>query len=327
MYSADPRHNFSSNPGVTQQVFARKEVIVSGGTFNSPQLLLLSGIGPKADLQSLDIPVVVDLPGVGTNLQDNPEMAVSATSSQNFTSIGPSCTITGDASDPCMAPWYAGEGQYTQGPLGAIFFKSTQAALNERDIMMFPLAGGSFEGYWPGQTVNTIPQAPLTNFDFSMAKIHPRQNHVGTLKLASSNPRDTPLINFRFFEDTDAEKDLEAFAEAVEWGRSVFASLEESNLGPFTESLPCDGNQSCDVKAYVKAQAWSHHATSTCSIGADDDPLAVLDSKFRVRGTIGLRVVDASAFPRPPGPYPVLPTFVLGMKGSAAVLEDKDIWQ
>jgi choline dehydrogenase len=212
-----------------------------------------------------------------------------------------------------------------QGPLGALMWKSAQAALNERDFFMFPLAAGSFQGYWPGQTVNVVPGPAQSNFDFSMVKIH-SQNHLGTVKLKSSNPRDTPDINFRFFEGPGADADLEAYAEAIDLGRKVFASLENSNLGPFTETLPCHGNKTCDVKAFVKAQAWSHHATSSCSIGSDHNPFAVLDSKFRVRGTKGLRVVDASAFPRTPGAFPVLPTFVLGMKGSAAVLADANSW-
>lgn len=175
------------------------------------------------------------------------------------------------------------------------------------------------------QTVNVVPSFPPSTFDFSMVKIH-SQNHLGTVKLNTSDPRDTPLINFRFFEGPGVDEDLEAYAEAVNFGRKVFASLKDSHLGPFTENLPCKGNTTCDVKAYIKAQAWSHHATSSCSIGGDKNPFAVLDSKFRVRGTKGLRVVDASAFPRTPGAFPVLPTFVLGMKGSATVLEDANNW-
>jgi len=202
-------------------------------------------------------------------------------------------------------------------------FKSSQAALNERDFMIFPLSAGTFNGYWPAETVNVVPGPAQSNFDFSLVKIHTQSR--GTVKLASNNPRDTPLINFQFFEGAGADADLQAYADAVQWGRGVFDSLN-STLGPWTETLPCQGNRSCDVKAFVKAQAWSHHATSSCAIGSDSNPLAVLDSKFRVRGTKGLRVVDASAFPRTPGAFPVLPTFVLGMKGSAAVLADANSW-
>ena len=84
MFSADPRFN-ASIKGTTMQAFARKEIIVSGGVFNSPQLLKLSGIGPKSELEHFDIPVVVDLPGVGSNLQDNTETGLNTKAAQNFT--------------------------------------------------------------------------------------------------------------------------------------------------------------------------------------------------------------------------------------------------
>jgi choline dehydrogenase len=81
MYKADPRYN-ASNPRIKKQAFARKEVIISGGAFSTPQLLKLSGVGPKSELTKLNISVVVDLPGVGTNLQDNLEVGTSATANK-----------------------------------------------------------------------------------------------------------------------------------------------------------------------------------------------------------------------------------------------------
>ncbi|KAF4630081.1 hypothetical protein G7Y89_g8062 [Cudoniella acicularis] len=326
MYGADPRYNASSQ-GVTKKAYARKEVIVSGGTFNSPQLLMLSGIGPKAQLESFDIPVIVDLPGVGSNLQDNTEFGVAATSTkENFTSLAPTCTY-GAPGDPCLAAWYQGEGPYTQGPLDALMYKTSAAALNERDLFMFGNPGGLYQGYWPGETVNVVPSAPPSTMDFSMVKMHP-QNRLGTLELTSNNPRDTPAINFRFFEGEGADADLQALAEGVALGRKIFDSMAAngSNLAPWDEILPCNATRACNVKDVINAQAWSHHATSSCSIGSDSDPLAVLDSSFRVRGTLGLRVVDASAFPRTPGGFPVIPTFMLGEKASDVILADTNNW-
>lgn len=204
--------------------------------------------------------------------------------------------------------------------------KTSKAAFNERDLFIFPLPGGYFRGYWPA-SVNLVPSDPPSTFDFSMVKMH-GNGRVGTVKLASKSPRDVPLINFHFFEGPGAGADLQAISEGIDVGRKVFADLtaEGSDLAPFTETSPCTGNESCDVKAHVRAQAWSHHATSSCSIGGDKDPMAVLDSKFRVRGTKGLRVVDASAFPRTPGGFPVLPTFMLGMKASDVILQDAGSW-
>ncbi len=157
-----------------------------------------------------------------------------------------------------------------------------------------------------------------STFDFSMVKFNP-QGKRGSLTLTSNNPRDVPDINFRFFEE-GGDIDIAALADAVEFGRKVFDSIN-GTMAPFTEVLPCTGGKrDCDVKKTIRAQTWSHHATSSAAIGADHDPLAVLVSKFRVRGVDGLRVVDAAAFPKTPGAFPVIPTFMLGMKGADVLL-------
>ncbi len=133
LYSADPRYN-ASNTGITKRAFARKEVIISGGAFNTPQILKLSGIGPASELKGLDIPVLVDLPGVGANLQDNTEFGVIATAAEDFTTLAPTCTY-GAPGDPCLAAWEEGTGPYAQGPLDAILFKSENAT--ERDMFIW----------------------------------------------------------------------------------------------------------------------------------------------------------------------------------------------
>lgn len=332
LYSADPRYNASSK-GVPGQAYARREVIISGGTFNSPQILKLSGIGPKAELQKFKIPVIVDSPGVGANMQDNYEIGVIARAAVNFTQELPVCTY-GDimakdgtliAADPCLELWRQGKGPYARGLTDALMYKTKHAALNERDLFMWgePFA---FRGFWPeganqgawGSSVD-----PPSTFGFSMAKMHP-SNRAGTVTLRSADPRERPEIQFRFFEDADAEKDLDAMVEGIELGRRVFDATP-APLGPWTETEPCEGgrnNPKCDVKKWIREQAWSHHATSSCAIGADGDRMAVLDSEFRVRGVKGLRVVDASVFPRVPGGFPVLPTFVVSEKAAEVILRE-----
>jgi choline dehydrogenase len=316
MYKADPRYN-ASNPGMKMQAFARKEVIISGGAFNTPQLLKLSGVGPKAELTKFNIPVVVDLPGVGTNLQDNPEVGNIATANKPaLANLGPICTW-GAPGDPCLDAWYQGKGMYAQGPLNAIMVKTSNAT--ERDLFIFGIPSASFRGYWPSLTVNPIAPDPPSTWDFSIVKIHP-QSRMGTVTLNSADPRDTPEINFRFFEGPGSDADIAAMAEGMQLGRSIFESIP-APLGPFTEVFPC-ADKKCDLKQKVLTQSWSHHASSSAAIGADSDPMAVLDSKFRVRGTTGLRVVDASAFPRVPGGFPVIPTFMISMKASEDILRD-----
>ena len=122
------------------------------GRSNSPQLLKLSGIGPKAELESFGIEVLVDLPGVGANLQDNNELGLIASAPQPFVNIAPACTY-GAPGDPCLAAWEVGTGPYITGPLDAIMFQSSNAT--ERDFFMWGTPG-SYRGYWPSDTVNTV---------------------------------------------------------------------------------------------------------------------------------------------------------------------------
>ena len=126
LYKADPRH-VPGTKGPTLQVFANKEVIISGGTFNSPQILKLSGIGPKAELQRLGIKVVKDLPGVGENLGDNYE-----------------ASLLGLSAEPIVAGSATG------------IFRTANAATKNRNILAW-CGPFSFEGFWPGFPTNHGP--------------------------------------------------------------------------------------------------------------------------------------------------------------------------
>ena len=131
-----------------------------------------------------------------------------------------------------------------------------------------------------------------------------------------------PDINLNFFEK-GGDEDLTDILEAVKTYRAAWNSAS-APITPFNERHPCPGvNQNCTdaaQKEFIKLQSYSHHATSTCAIGPARDPMAVLDSKFRVHGVDNLRVVDASAFPKVPGAFPVCPTFMLAEKASADIL-------
>ncbi|KAL5001083.1 hypothetical protein BDV10DRAFT_199380 [Aspergillus recurvatus] len=239
----------------TKREFATHEIIIAGGAFNTPQF---------------DIPIAANLPGVGTNLQDNYETHVLARSPRDISVLAnPSL---GAAGDPFLRHWVT-EGT---GP--------------------FSSAGMSW-------------------------KVHPRNERVGTVPLESADPRRRPAINFRFFDSrNDREHDLAAMAEGISCAREMFASAEKM-LGPQQEENP--GPEVKDVGAVkqdITDKAFSHHATSTCAIGADDDPLACLDSNFNVRGVKRLRVVDASVFPRVPGAYPVLPIYMVSEKATDVIL-------
>ncbi|KAF2278039.1 alcohol dehydrogenase [Westerdykella ornata] len=289
LYSADPRYNASAE-GEVRQVFASREVIIAGGVFNTPQIMKLSGIGPAAELEKHNIPVIVDLPGVGARMADNYETSLISLASRDL--INTSGTH-------------------------AVMLKSSVAAGRERDLYLF-CGAFSFEGYWPGFPTD------YGKSQYECAVVYIPSRNAGSVLLRSSNPRDTPEINFRFYEN-GGDQDLTAMLEGVKWARAVFQNVS-SSLGPWKEVHPCKHPRTdCseeEQKDWIRLQTYSHHATSTCQIGADGDKMAVLDSKFRVRGVKRLRVVDASAFPRVPGAFPVLPTFVLSEKATESILED-----
>jgi choline dehydrogenase len=188
LFRADPLHN-SSTVGVKKQAFARKEVIVSGGTFSSPQLLQLSGIGPKALLQKYNISVVSDLPGVGRNLQDNYEIPVIGRGKVNLTDTidpnEPVCT-RGAPGDPCVDLWRQGQGPYARGGSNANAFmlKTKHAVENERDMLLFSTGTNVFGGFQP-DTKQNMTFDPPTTFSWSTVKMHP-QNGAGVIQIKSS---------------------------------------------------------------------------------------------------------------------------------------------
>jgi choline dehydrogenase len=137
--------------------------------------------------------------------------------------------------------------------------------------------------------------------------------------LRSANPLDVPEIVYNYFDTGvgDYESDLTALTEAVELARDSFAR----QLVPIDEVLPGkDANTPEKIAQYAKDTAWGHHASSTCPIGADGDKMAVLDSKFQVRGTAGLRVVDASVFPKIPGTFTAVSTYMVAEKAADVIL-------
>jgi choline dehydrogenase len=296
IYKADARFN-ANNKGSLKQATARKEVIVSGGTFNTPQILMLSGIGPADQLKQFSIPILVDSPGVGRNLQDNQEIPTVG----QFPKAG------------------SGSGG------GCIMRKTPYAVYDERDvfIMQFP---NVFRGFWPSNQTNTaLTNDPIGSYGISLVKMHP-QNRAGTVKLTSADPQDMPDINFNLFAE-GKDIDMGAMKDTIAWARRIYAAIK-APAGPVKVlEPPCsspDANGSCGKidEDWITAQTFGHHPTSTAAIGADNDPMAVLDSRFNVRGVTGLRVVDASTFPRIPGVFPVVATFMVGQKGSNVILED-----
>jgi len=304
----------SGEAGELRQMFASREVILAGGTFNTPQLLMLSGVGPRDVLDDYDIPVRVELPGVGTNLQDRYEVAVVNRMRDDWELFK---GVKFDTSDPQYQEWsQKRKGLYaTNGAVLTMFNRSRGAALP--DLFCMALLA-QFKGYFPGYSA-LFPQG-LNYLTWVILKAH-TQNRKGRVTLRSADPRDTPLINFHYFEE-GGDEDLEAVVEGIQFVRKLTAKLQREEM-IVTEDIPGSDCQSVeDLKTFVRHNAWGHHASCTCAIGPREQG-GVLDSNFRVHGTRGLRVVDASVFPRIPGFFIVSSIYMIGEKAADVILSDR----
>ncbi|KAE8147025.1 hypothetical protein BDV25DRAFT_169439 [Aspergillus avenaceus] len=324
LYRADPR-SAKASEGIRGNVNAAREVIISAGTFNTPQLLKLSGIGPKEELDRWDIRVLVDLPGVGKNLQDRYETGLVGKTPTDFT-LTAKCTFMNSVPDPCFEQWKDNsldKGTYTTNGIAIAIIRESSVANGEPDLLISG-APANFQGYFPGYSYEALKDS--RHWTWITLKSRSR-NNAGTVDLRSTDPKDTPIINFNSFDtgvtETDAdEKDLQAVYEAMQFSREIFNSLVPLD-GGFEEVWPGPNVATeSELKDFIKREAWGHHACCTSPIGSDDDPNAVLDSRFKVRGVDGLRVVDASVFPKIPGYYIALPIYMISEKAAHVILSE-----
>jgi len=279
--------------GETRQVYARREVILSGGAINAPQLLLLSGIGPADQLRALDIPVVVDLPGVGQNLQDHLDVAVAYQCTEPI-SWG---TLTAEAEQAYRS--------FRKGPLSS---NGPEAGgfLTTRDDQPLPDLQFHFS---PGWSVGFGTERPTGHgFAFWPALVLPESR--GSLTLRSPDPLAPPLIQPNYLA---SEKDMAVLVQGVAIARRLahtqaFAPFlgDEIQPGPAVQSQ-------ADVRAYIRGYASTvYHPVGTCKMGVD--PLAVVDPQLRVYGVEGLRVADASIMPSIVNGNTNAPTIMIGEK-------------
>ena len=310
--------NPNSEAAESHQVYVKKEVILSGGAYNTPQLLMLSGIGPKQVLEKHGIVVRHDLAGVGSNLQDRYEVGV--VNRMNFKSWEVLKEAKYAKGDPQYQQWeQSRKGVYTTNGAVLAVIKRSQPERPLPDLFCFALLG-KFKGYFPGYSV--LIKEHLNYLTWAVLKAH-TNNRAGVVRLKSSNPRERPYINFRYFEEgvDDNHEDLDSVVAGIRFVRSLAEPLKKEGLIA-EEELPGEQLQSDEeLRDFVKYHAWGHHASCTCPIGADDDPMAVLDSEFKVRGIEGLRIVDASVFPRIPGFFIVSSIYMIGEKAAEVILK------
>ncbi|EQL01347.1 glucose-methanol-choline oxidoreductase [Ophiocordyceps sinensis CO18] len=327
IYRADPRASKDRDMPLRPDgiITAQREVIISAGAFNTPQLLKLSGIGPREELEKFGIPVVVDSPGVGTNMQDRYEATLVAKNPHRF-KLTSRCTWMKSYPDPCLENWKTStpiskRGGYTTSGLVLAMLKRSSVSVDATPDLFISGAPAAFTGYYPGYSYDAFKDP--TYWTWIVLKAHTR-NRAGTVLLRTSDPRDTPIISFNSFdtgtnENREADLDAEALVEGMMWARKAIRNVPKFP-SPFWEVWPAHRARTAEeMKDWVKKEAWGHHASCPCPIGADDDPMAVLDSSFRVRGVDGLRVVDASIFPKIPGYFIVLPIYMVSEKAADVI--------
>ncbi|MCF1182188.1 choline dehydrogenase [Marichromatium gracile] len=268
--------------GKQQQAHARREVLLCAGAIASPQILQRSGVGPGAWLAEHDIPEVLDLPGVGNNLQDHLELYIQYECRQPV-SIA-----------PALKPW-------NQLRIGAewLFAGSGLGASNQFEAGGFIRSHARFE--WPNIQYHFLPIA--VRYDGRNAvKAHGFQAHVGSMrspsrgrvKLNSRDPKAAPSIRFNYMSQP---QDWEEFRAAIRITREIFA---QPALAPYTgrEIAPTAELQSdAELDAFVRAHGeTAYHPSCTCAMGSGPD--SVVDGQGRVHGLEALRVVDASIMPQ-----------------------------
>ncbi|WP_374440474.1 GMC family oxidoreductase [Stella sp.] len=281
--------------GAVHRVRARREVLLAGGTINSPQILQLSGIGPGALLQSLGIPVVHDLPGVGENLQDHlgGRLIYRVRNANTFNEISRSWwrkALTG------MEYVFAARGALMTGAAPIGLFLKTRPELASPDVQYQFLAGSAPKAGdpmhdFPGCTIVAIPCRPESR---------------GWLRIQSPDPTVPPRMTANYLSTPN---DRETMVAGLKAARRVFATPAMRRCVT-EEFMPGPGAVSDDdLLDHVRATAGTtFHQTSTCMMGPH--PTAVVDTTLRVKGMDGLRVVDAS----------IMPTVVSGNTNATAIM-------
>ena len=271
--------------GLTIHAEAKQEVILASGTFNTPQLLMLSGIGPADHLREVGIKTVVDLP-VGANLQDHLAVLIMFTRPNNVSDFRGNMRFDRMAFNMLRA-FFTGTGPGTVVPGGLHAFIKTNPELAVPDIeFMFRGLPTNAHLWFPG-----IKPAYEDGYGIRPALLHPDSR--GHVRLRSADPLDTPKIEYNFFS---APGDLPKLMHGFKLAREVAYSKPLEKYRGVEKSPGDKVKTDAEIEAFIRRTViTAHHPAGTCPMGISAE--SVLDPTLRVRGVEGLRVVDASAMP------------------------------
>jgi choline dehydrogenase len=293
--------------GVDRQQLAAREVILCGGAVNSPHVLQISGIGPAAHLQSIGVPVLHDLQGVGANLNDHYVVRIShrVKGAITINQLARGFRLVRE-----VVRWATvGDGALTFGVTSAMVFCRSREGLASPDLQLLFTPASYAQGVFrqlerePGMTVAVCPVRPESR---------------GTIMAQSPDPFQYPAIRPNYLS---APSDLRVLIAGINHTRRIFAqpamarySLQETVPGPLVTTDEQFGEFARQAGTNV------FHPVGTCKMGTD--AMAVVDPRLRVHGIAGLRVIDASIMPAVTTGNTNAPTIMIGEKGAAMIRED-----
>lgn len=293
--------------GQTLQAHAEREVLIATGTYNTAKLLMLSGLGPADHLREHDLRVVVDLPGVGANLQDHHEVPIIAATNR------PSGYFGQDKG------W-----RMVRNGLQYILFGTGPVTTTGIESCLFYDPDGS------ERPTIQLYCAPIIYLDRDISSAKPtygvtltscllRPKARGSVRLRSANPADKPLIDANFFGHPD---DLRLTLASLRFARQLLATKP---IGPKIAEELLPGSDIASDEALVeycgRTVKTNYHPSGSARMGPDDDPMAVLDNRMRLRGIDNLRVIDCSAIPFIPSANTNAAALMLGHRAAEIVMD------
>lgn len=332
---------YKDENGTSHKVFAGKEVILTSGTYCSPAILLRSGIGPKNDLEALNIPCNVDIPAVGKNLQDHVIMFTYYELNRDDLTDDARVNHDPNAYENGSKEWRDNKtGWLSKFPFGAFAFARLDDRLTKenaewreyerkgpgRDCMGQADSQPSLEFF---NTVCYGGPPEYTDFPkegqyaFAMCCFLCGAQSRGEVKLNSTDCHDNPHVDHRYLSD---KRDLLMMSEGVRFANEVVTQgsgtkdIIKGSWPPGTNHHLNKTNE--DWHSHVQKYAsTSYHPVGTCKIGLSDDPMAVVDAKLRVRGVKNLRVADCSIMPLVHSGHTQFPAFGIAEKAAEYIKE------
>jgi len=288
--------NVTFESGEHRQLFAKAETILCGGAFDTPRLMLHSGLGPRKQLEDLKIPVIKDLPGVGESLQDHPETIIMWELNARVP-----------------------ENQTTMDSDAGIFLRreKVNAAGDDgdaADIMMH-----CYQIPFTFNTGRLGYEAPAEGFAFCMTPNIPRPRSRGRMWLNSADPKEKPKIDFRYFTDPE-DYDAATLVAGIKAARKIAKQAPFSNwlLREVAPGPACQTDE--EISEYARRAAHTvYHPVGTTKMGRRDDPMAVVDHELRVYGLQGLRIADAGIMPEIPSINPMVTVLAIGERAAELI--------